>query len=73
MLIKIIWYLRDNLGRGQRAKVIKVKWEQCPPHPAVLLLLYSPVLHAGVAPDGLLHVGMALRGLAGPGPLPGLD
>lgn len=37
------------------------------PHP------YSPVLHTGVAPDGLLHVGMALRSLAGPGTLPGLD
>lgn len=34
---------------------------------------YPPVLHAGVAPNGLLHVGMALRGLTGPGPLPGLD
>lgn len=34
---------------------------------------YSPVLHTGVAPDGLLHVSMALWGLAGPGPLPGLD
>lgn len=34
---------------------------------------HSPVLHAGVAPDGLLHVSMALGYLAGPGPLPGLD
>lgn len=33
----------------------------------------SPVLHAGVAPDGLLHVGVALWRLAGPGPLPGLN
>ncbi|KAA8587021.1 hypothetical protein FQN60_000857 [Etheostoma spectabile] len=34
---------------------------------------YSPVLHAAVAPDGLLHVGMALRSRTGPGPLPGLS
>lgn len=34
---------------------------------------YSPVLHAGVAPNGLLHVGVALRCLAGPGPVPGLN
>lgn len=40
---------------------------------AALAASYSPVLHAGVAPDSLLHVGVALRHLAGPGPIPGLN
>lgn len=31
---------------------------------------YSPVLHVGVAPNGLLHVGMSMWSLAGPGALP---
>lgn len=43
------------------------------PHHCEAPAPYSPVLHAGVAPDCLLHVGMALRGLARPGTLSGLD
>lgn len=60
---------------GQKA-VAEGNWEPWPP-PLLLSTEapapHSPVLHAGVAPDGLLHVSMALRYLAGPGPLPGLD
>lgn len=59
--------------RGQKATVTQGNREPSTPTPREALAPHSPVLHAGVAPDGLLHVGMALRYLPGPGPLPGLD
>lgn len=63
---------------GQKATATEDNRE--PPHPPLsshsadaLRPPHSPVLHAGVAPDGLLHVGMALRHMPGPGTLPSLD
>lgn len=59
--------------RGQKATVTEGNREPSTPTPSEAPAPHSPVLHAGVAPDGLLHVGMALCYLPGPGPLPGLD